>query len=408
MDRKIVALLVAIAVVLATVGGGLAEGSSASDGPEDLRGTTSLTCTAQAGVLVGRIGVDPGPDFNPVTNVDQLDFTDANGLEDFPQDDTLTTGEFKLLNQHGFQLWTATDPTIDVVRAAAANPDLSPVYVYGVGGHVFFLPGGGATPMPRAVIDYNPDVQGLVGVVDTGLEHKPRFSDASVVDEGLDREIATDPAVAGHGTFIASLIRQIDGGPAVLATAARLGSHWVTDGTLEDAAAATSTPVSGTTAGWSVFAAIIRLADELAKTGTPLSISMGSEPCGMDPLLVSYAIDYWGNTVGGPMFASAGNGSSPGKTQPTLYPASDKDVVAVGAVDWHGNDADFSNASDVTAPGVCLIADRGVNNGGVHAWSGTSFAAPLVAAGYADYGAVGQPDTSVIDISKPGICTAAP
>lgn len=82
------------------------------------------------------------------------------------------------------------------------------------------------------------------------------------------------------------------------------------------------------------------------------------------------------------MVAAAGNDAREAN-DPTFYPASDANVIGVGAAGWNPEDgewyaAEFSNtvAVDEWAPGVAVSSDVG---GEMWQRSGTWFGAPLFA-----------------------------
>ena len=405
----------------ATTGGTATTAPEVTDPVDILFGPVStsavpdpLECSMKAGVIVGRKGAQPDPELaTPLEEVDEeseLDITQAevDRLAADPSD---------------FQIFVLTDPATNPLDVARESVDLSPVYVYGFGGHVVFIPASGARPETAGptALPYAAPGEGLLGIVDSGLDRRFQLDGVDAVgpngdpylDPSLDRDVdvdVSDPSwpAAGHGTFIASLVRQLPGAPEVVMTAARLGEHTVTDGVV-----ANGQKVSGTTAGWSVYAAIVRLADALEQReaiGAPLSLSLVTEKCeGEDAFLLDAALQYWRDKEPqlGPIFAGAGNGSDSSQMEPALYPGASPDVTAVGAVGWNGRRADFSNEGEQWAPGVCLVADRGPSFGGVSAWSGTSFATPLAAAGNSDeYEPLGQQMGRRLDEATRGECGA--
>jgi subtilisin family serine protease len=165
-----------------------------------------------------------------------------------------------------------------------------------------------------------------------------------------------DPAksVAGHGTFIAGLL-------ATLAPDARLlpVRAFGTDG-LGNA--------------FTVAAAIKYAADHGAQV---INLSLGSSEA--SKLLQDAITD--ARQRGIVVVAAAGNDNDEMKPQ---FPANMDEVLAVAAIDLQSHKAPFSNFGshiDVCAPGVKLIsAYPNQREGGYAVWSGTSFAAPLVAA----------------------------
>ncbi|HTY73219.1 MAG TPA: S8 family serine peptidase [Actinomycetes bacterium] len=187
--------------------------------------------------------------------------------------------------------------------------------------------------------------------------------DIDVLDADHDGILDTE---AGHGTFICGLVAQV-------APALRIDPGRVLDPT-------------GIGTDFSV-------ALELLRTEAPvINLSLGCytaedrAPLALDGVLGALGPDRV-------VVAAAGNDAT---TRP-FWPAAFKHVVAVGALDTtdpdHPRPAAFSNHGswvDVWAPGVDLAstyvdghwrtADEDAQFAGWAKWSGTSFAAPLVAA----------------------------
>ncbi len=194
-------------------------------------------------------------------------------------------------------------------------------------------------------------------------------------DDFLDRQ-------AGHGTFIAGIVRRLAPHAAV-----HIEGVLTSFGDGDD---------------FSVTRSLDQLIDRLRKQGASLSrliinLSFGGytdndEP----PPVLTAAIDRL--VERGVVFvAAAGNDNSARK----LWPAALPDVIGVGALDSAGK-AWFSNYGgwvDACAPGVDVVStffERNFGAGdfgtgfdpddyrGFAQWSGTSFAAPKVAAAIAD------------------------
>ena len=191
-------------------------------------------------------------------------------------------------------------------------------------------------------------------------------SDGDQPDDDADLDL--DPA-AGHGTFIAGLIEQVAPGTAI---ALRRVLHAEGDGDEVQIAAA------------------IDALPDVPKTGGILNLSFGGYTM-EEPGLLASAIA-GAQARGYVVVASAGND---GTCRPTI-PASLPDVVSVGAVGPDGP-TPFSNYGAwvrACAPGVDLVStffagwngDAPPGDGGDPddytgwaCWSGTSFAAPVVA-----------------------------
>jgi len=161
----------------------------------------------------------------------------------------------------------------------------------------------------------------------------------------------------GHGTFIASLVLTVAPDARILPVRV-----------LDDEGIGTA---SGVSAGivWAV---------EQGASIVNVSIDM---PVPSDAL--KDAIDFAHNR-GAIVVAAAGNGAQPD----LIFPARLGDVVSVAAVDAAGQGAPFTNFGsgvDFVAPGVDLLGAVPVdlNPFGTAHWSGTSFAAPIVAGCFA-------------------------
>jgi subtilisin family serine protease len=173
---------------------------------------------------------------------------------------------------------------------------------------------------------------------------------------------------SGHGTFIVGIIRR-------LCPEAEIHVNGVLSGlaTSDDA---------------TIGHGIERAANRIGRHGPDIVVmSLGAyTDDDQPPPLAGWIEKYLGNAV---VVAAAGNGAS---SRP-VFPAALPGVVAVGALDSHGR-APFSNYGswvDACAPAVDVVStffthfDEMVNGTsrcfrGWARWSGTSFAAPKVAA----------------------------
>jgi len=200
-----------------------------------------------------------------------------------------------------------------------------------------------------------------------------------------DGDLDLDPA-AGHGTFIAGLIQQVAPGTAV---ALRRVLHAEGDGDEVQ-----------------ISAAIDALPDP-PSAGAILNLSFGGYAV-EEPGVLAAAIA-GAQARGYVVVASAGND---GTCRPTI-PASLPGVVSVGAVGPHGP-APFSNYGSwvrACAPGVDLVSTffagwngDALSDGdtdpddytGWACWSGTSFAAPVVAGALAREMAAGSSATDAV------------
>jgi subtilisin family serine protease len=202
-----------------------------------------------------------------------------------------------------------------------------------------------------------------IGLVDT----PPAPTEPGTPDKPL-------PYRAGHGGFVASLIRR-------QAPAAQIHAEGVLD------------PGTGRADSWDTARAIARLA--ATQRLDILNLSLGGYAYNGPPLVISRAVERLGPGV--LVIAAAGNHGSfaqltAGRTRHSgCWPAAMPPAVAVGAVDAHGNTALFSPELPwvtCTAPGVDVVGsyltgevrvgDDIRHFDGLARWSGTSFSAATV------------------------------
>ncbi len=195
-----------------------------------------------------------------------------------------------------------------------------------------------------------------VAVIDVGVDlNHPAL--AAVVESGYDfltnSPIAQDRPggkASGHGTFIAGIIH-------LVAPNARIRAYRVLDST-------------GRGDGFTIAQAVLKAVGDGCKVINLSCVMRGEQPS-LD-MALEYAQEH-GVTV----VAAAGNDS----TEADVFPASSSHVMAVAALDSTGRKADFSNYGehiDVCAPGTSINAE--FLDSSFAFWSGTSFAAPFVAA----------------------------
>lgn len=230
----------------------------------------------------------------------------------------------------------------------------------------------GTTPVPVAVID-------------TGITPEDR-RDGWLT--GIPRADATDPLTvtsdgwlesgAGHGTFTAGVVEQVAPGAQVTMYAAASDVGFASD--------------------LDVAAALLRAAAHGARI---INVSIGGSTADDTPPIATEAAihaiqrDYPETLI----IASAGNNG----TSVPVYPAAQKQVVAVGALNADRTPAEWSSFGhwvDCSAVGVGVASTfvPGVeppNPGGTQdsvfgpdawaLWSGTSFAAPQITGAVADY-----------------------
>ena len=205
----------------------------------------------------------------------------------------------------------------------------------------------------------------IVAVIDTGVDAThPDLAGRVLGEIDLLPEVTPLPEQNGHGTRVASIIAS---------SINALGMAGV-------APQATILPVSALDpAGYgdssTVARAIIAAADAGARV---INLSLGGPD--QDPVLdeaCAYAF-----AKGAIVVAAGGNSFLDGNR--VQYPAASPNVLAVAAVDRTGNPSGFSNTGphiDVAAPGEGVFA--AIPGGAYSEESGTSFAAPHVAAALA-------------------------
>ncbi|HEX9337456.1 MAG TPA: S8/S53 family peptidase [Pseudonocardiaceae bacterium] len=237
---------------------------------------------------------------------------------------------------------------------------------------------GPAVPGPPAEL-WQPAV--TVALLDTGLDPHPWFAGRPWLSEwGLSPEVLDPECVrdrdrqAGHGTFVAGVL--LRHAPGVTVRHHRsLSSAGLTDDLTVAAA----------------FGELRRQAEAHRSTIDVIVVTAGchtvADRC---PPVLRQEIGRWPDTV---VVAAAGNN---GADRP-FWPAALPEVLAVGATGSDGTLAAFSNRGDwvdTAAPGVEVVssyvrlmpAEEGVAPGtttrlyGTARWSGTSFAAPRIAA----------------------------
>jgi subtilisin family serine protease len=226
---------------------------------------------------------------------------------------------------------------------------------------------------------WQPEV--TVALLDTGLDPHPWFAPRPWLSEwGLSPEVLDPECVrdrdrqAGHGTFVAGVLLQHAPG-ATVRHHRSLSSLGLTD----DVTVAT---------------ALRQVHARAAADGGKIDVVVLTSGCQTAndrcPPVLARELARHPDTV---VVAAAGNNG----TERPFWPAALPSVVAVGATGPDGSTASFSNRGpwvDTSAPGVDVVSsyvrllpgEEGVAPGtttrvyGAATWSGTSFAAPRVAA----------------------------
>ena len=254
-----------------------------------------------------------------------------------------------------------------------------------VGGPTFDVP----TPRPPAEENWNPPV--TVAVLDTGLDPHPWFAGRpwysrwGVQPEVLDHDLDGNPDwQAGHGTFVAGIV--VANAPGVTLRHHRvMSSMGLTDDTTIAAALRT---INGK-------------ADIVLLTA---GCYTANNQC---PPILDHEFAQLKDTI---TVAAAGNG---GSSRP-FWPAALPEVTAVAATGNEGIITTFSNRGpwvNATAPGLNVVSSfvrlkpptEGTAPGtelreyGAARWSGTSFAAPHIAADLAKLLHAGHTPTEALD-----------
>lgn len=237
-------------------------------------------------------------------------------------------------------------------------------------------PGAHPAPYPGITSDLGAGTEVFVSVVDTGWWPPCGTDPATPWLAGVDGDpetidLANIHPYAGHGTFIAGVVR-------TQAPAARIR----VEGFLPTGGAAYESEM------------VVQLGEALEHAPDIISLSAGCPTRGEVPLL-SFEV-FWEQRLrhqkGTVLVAAAGND---GHRKP-FWPAAFPWAVSVGAIDRDGTRADYSNFGswvDVYALGTGLVnayptgtffCHEPPNTGeqrdftGIARWSGTSFSTPLV------------------------------
>lgn len=202
----------------------------------------------------------------------------------------------------------------------------------------------------------------LIAVIDSGIDYTHEDLNDGRVRTDIDKDYVNkdDDAMddAGHGTHVAGTIAAASNnglGVTGILWQAQLLPLKVCDET-------------GSCSMDAIVSAIQYAADKGARI---ISMSLGGSGCAST---LEAAIDYAYFEKGVVIVAAAGNSNGL-----VGYPAAYEPVIAVGALDRHGQRAYFSNygdALDLVAPGVRIFSTVPAN--GYDTFSGTSMATPHV------------------------------
>jgi hypothetical protein len=237
----------------------------------------------------------------------------------------------------------------------------------------------------------------VVAVVDTGIadeETLPGWMKNGLLPDPIDPidiDPVANPQTVSHGTFVAGLLRQI--APSHRVSMARAGGYG------DGAVGTEDHPEPNATTELHVADAIHRLIDRHSRGSEKvdaLNLSVGGTSLGnLDMVTIRSAVERWRQEFpGAPVFAAAGNTTSPRK----VYPAALPSVRGVAAANhdgeqivWDaGNETDPVPAKrkwvDDVAPGSDLLGPSGVSMPQAIKWSGSSFATAVATACYLNRG----------------------
>ncbi len=234
----------------------------------------------------------------------------------------------------------------------------------------------------------------VIAVVDTGIADPgalPAWITAGLSNDTIDIDPIDDPQTVSHGTFVAGLLRQIAPNHSVsMARAAGYGDEVV---------GAEVHPEPNATTELHVADAIHRLVDRHSHEPDKvvvLNLSVGGTSLGnLDMATIRSAVERWREVFPrAPVFAAAGNTTSPRK----VYPAALASVRGVAAANHDGDQIVWDGGSETdpipakrkwvsdVAPGSGLLGLSGVAKDDAIKWSGSSFATAVATACYVNGG----------------------
>jgi hypothetical protein len=290
------------------------------------------------------------------------------------------------------------DPVQAARELMADDPRVtaSPVHQLGFHWHTFY---SATTPEEIEGIVWpaapDADRDRVIAVVDSGIvapKALPAWMGSSIVHGADDVEELHEDEVS-HGTFVASILRQV--APTHAVSMAKAGPFEV--GAEHDS----EHPMPDPTTELHVAGAIDRLIERhrgsCAVEALNLSIGGPSED-DMVMVTMQQAIGRWRDAFPkSPIFAAAGNSPE----AEAIYPAGFRYVRGVAAADtqgkqivWAGDDSTHDPSPpqrgwvDDVAPGSGLVGLGGRNADHTIKWSGSSFAAAVATASYVNGGPV--------------------
>lgn len=287
-------------------------------------------------------------------------------LDDVRHDEQLGISRLRLNKREGDRcVEIARDTTSAVGEVAANHVHLGSPVMFG--SPILFGTGAQAEAAPPIPFPgeppWNPPV--TVGILDTGLDPHPWFAERPWFEAAPEILDADDESgqdrMAGHGTFVAGVVLQQAPGVAIRSRSV-LSSLGFTDD-IKVASGLRALRRGG-------HADVVLLT---AGCYTPEDVC---------PAVLRAELAHHHESV---VVAAAGNH---GRSRP-FWPAALPTVLGVAATDSAGKPAEFSNVGpwvDTAASGVDVVSSHvrlgraGSRDYGLARWSGTSFAAPVVAA----------------------------
>ncbi|MFP4552878.1 MAG: S8/S53 family peptidase [Actinomycetota bacterium] len=289
----------------------------------------------------------------------------------------------------------ADNPVAAARRAVESGPGIaaSPVHRLGFHWHQLY---SAIQPQDRTGFEFPEVASGdpgrIVAVVDTGIVNPgslPGWMSSSVVHSPGDREELTDGSIS-HGTFVASLLRQI--APTHTVSMARADAF-------EDEPQGATHPEPYPTTEFHVAGAIDRLIERHRGRCRidALHLAVGGPTADeQETVTLRTAIDRWREHFPDvPIFAAAGNSHH----EERIFPAAFRHVRGVSAaaeggeqIVWDDDGNEISPPDrdwvDDLAPGSNLIGLGGREPAHAASWSGSSFATAVATASYLNGGPV--------------------
>lgn len=271
----------------------------------------------------------------------------------------------------------------------------SPVHALGFSWHRA-LTATAPEPAPRGTSFEEVDApeDRIIAVVDTGIADPgalPTWITAGLSNDRIDIDPIDAPQTVSHGTFVAGLLRQI--APTHSVSMARAAGYG------DEVVGAEAHPEPNATTELHVADAIHRLVERHSHESDnvdALNLSVGGTSLGnLDMATIRSAVERWREVFPrAPVFAAAGNTTSPRK----VYPAALASVRGVAAANHDGDQIVWDGGSETdpiparrkwvsdVAPGSGLLGLSGVSKDDAIRWSGSSFATAVATASYVNGG----------------------